>query len=131
MEKAKADFKLTDAEIIEALSSEVMKARYALNDLLVAVRGGGDLTPACDIAQKFLDTDTQPPAMDYPNFASDEAGELAFKLNAEGLLSTKAISKIEGSGAEGAITVGDIEAAAEKEAEDAGEIEIDEEDEIE
>lgn len=45
------------------------------------------------------------------NFASDEAGELAFKLNTEGKLSTATLAAIEGTGEDGAITSEDIEAA--------------------
>lgn len=110
------EIELTDPEKIEKLGLELAATRGALNDLLVAVRGGGDLTPACDLAQAFLDSPQAPSAIPTPNFASDEAGELAFKLNGEGKLSTAAISQIKGTGAGGAITVADIEAAAIEEA---------------
>lgn len=48
-----------------------------------------------------------------PDFASDEAAEHAFKLNGEGKLSTGDISRIVGTGKDGAITVEDVEKAAE------------------
>lgn len=44
-----------------------------------------------------------------PNFASDEAGEVAVGLNSQGRLSTEELAQIEGTGEDGALTVGDIE----------------------
>lgn len=86
---------------------ELARTRKALEDIVVAIRGGGNLSAAAVAAQAVLDG--KPAA---PNFASDEAGELALKLNGEGKLSTAQIAAIQGSGADGAITVKDINKAA-------------------
>lgn len=60
-----------------------------------------------DVIKKALEAQAAEPAP--VNFASDEAGELAVKLNNEGKLATGELAKIEGTGENGALTVGDIE----------------------
>lgn len=55
MDKNESAPAMTDAEKIEKLDAENNALRAGLNDLLVAVRGGGDLGPASEIAQAILD----------------------------------------------------------------------------
>lgn len=90
----------------ENTAAELAITRKALEDLVVAMRGGGNLSAAIMAAQTVLDQKT--PAV--PNFASDEAAELALKLNGEGKLATAEIATIKGSGHGEGITVKDIEA---------------------
>ena len=90
----------------EDFKTELAITRKALEDLVVAMRGGGNLSAAIMAAQTVLDTKT--PLV--PNFASDEAAELAMKLNGEGKLATAEIATIKGSGHGDSITVKDIEA---------------------
>ncbi len=49
----------TTEKTTEELQAEITATREAMNELLVAVRGGGNLTPACDAAQAFLDGTTE------------------------------------------------------------------------
>ena len=66
----------------------------------------------------------KPAETEKPDFASEEAGELAVKLNNDGKISTEEIAALKGEGKDGAITVDDIEKALEeKEAAAAAEAE--------
>lgn len=105
MSKQKPNPKKEDFD--EDLPGKLAAARKALEDLVVAIRGGGSLAAAAAAAQAVLDG----AEVKAPNFASDEAAELALKLNGEGKLSTAEIAAIVGSGADQSITVKDIEKA--------------------
>lgn len=59
-------------------------------------------------AKKTKEDDKKKASTDV-DFASDEAGELNAKLVADKTLTAKEFKKIEGTGENGAITVGDIE----------------------
>jgi len=76
--------------------------------------------PAANAAGLRVDPEMETAeAPKLPDFASDEAAELTMKLNADGNLSTAAISQIKGTGKDGEITVADVKAAAKTEAKGA------------
>lgn len=106
-------FGLTAEETAKALAETQTVILAEFQELLVAVRGGGDLKAAMKRAQDFIDDCNAPAVEDKtPNFASDEAAELAFSLNETGTLSSAAVAQIEGTGKDGAITVEDLKKAA-------------------
>lgn len=60
----------------EKLQTAFEQTKTALNDLIVAIRGGGDLRPAADAAQALLDSlKEDAPAEGEPDGEGDAEGE--------------------------------------------------------